>query len=375
MKHKKSQRVVIFVVLLLLALFGILYADDDSKKSHGAKASEDQAAVGDSKSADDGTGYASTGSTVDDSKAANFYDPGKYNTFVGYYAGLFNSKGYHNTFLGGQAGYANTTGFRNTFVGVSAGIKNTEGMYNTFLGFGSGQYNTTGKQNTFLGYNAGYSNEASNNTFLGFKSGNFNTTGGSNTFVGYNAGYSNKTGNENTFLGLGAGYNSSGARNVFIGNKAGYNESGSDKLYIANGSADSNVLIYGDFSEGKVGIGKTDLSYSLDVNGTIQGQNIVNPSDVRLKKHIKPIKNALDNVTHLRGITFRWKDKKKDKKQLLGVIAQELETVFPEVVSTDNNGYKSVDYSSLVAPLIEAVKELKAENEALKERLEALEKK
>jgi hypothetical protein len=192
--------------------------------------------------------------------------------------------------------------------------------------------------------------------------------------LGTNSGKSNKTGNDNTFVGFKAGYNSVGSRNVFIGNNAGYNESGSDKLYIANGPNPNNILIYGDFSNVKVGIGKTDPAYTLDVNGTIHGDT-VNPSDVRLKKDVKPIKNALDNITQLRGITFRWKDNKKDNGQHLGVIAQEVETVFPEVVFTDNNGYKSVDYSKLAAPLIEAVKELKAENDALKARLEALEKK
>lgn len=58
----------------------------------------------------------------------------------------------------------------------------------------------------------------------------------------------------------------------------------------------------------------------------------------------------------------------------IGVIAQEVETVFPELVHTDKEGYKSVSYSNLVAPLIEAVKELKQQNETLNNRVEALEK-
>jgi len=98
-------------------------------------------------------------------------------------------------------------------------------------------------------------------------------------------------------------------------------------------------------------------------------------SDVRYKKDLKPIENALDRVIQLRGVSFNWKDESMGKGQQLGVIGQEVEKVFPEVVSTDSDGYKSVAYSQLVAPLIEAIKELKAENETLKVRIETLEKK
>ncbi len=112
-------------------------------------------------------------------------------------------------------------------------------------------------------------------------------------------------------------------------------------------------------------------------------------SDLRLKNNINPITNALDKISNLRGVKFHWNDKTKDNGQQLGVIGQEVEKVFPEVVSTDDRGYKAVAYSNLVAPLIEAVKELKsqnekayksikelkAENDSLKARIETLEKK
>jgi hypothetical protein len=126
-------------------------------------------------------------------------------------------------------------------------------------------------------------------------------------------------------------------------------------------------------SSGNVGVGKTDPSYKLDVNGTIRGNN-VSPSDVRLKKEIKTIENALERVTSLRGTNFKWIDKESDNNLQMGVIAQEVEAIFPEVVSTDAQGYKSVAYGKLVAPLIEAVKELKAENEMLKAEVKELQK-
>jgi hypothetical protein len=130
---------------------------------------------------------------------------------------------------------------------------------------------------------------------------------------------------------------------------------------------------------GNVGIGTTspDSSYKLDVNGYIRATGCNCDSDMRLKKNIEPIEDPLDLVTQLRGVTYEWIDKSKGAGRQLGVIAQEVEEIFPEVVHTDSQGYKSVDYSKLVAPLIEAIKSLKSENEDiedLKERNENLEK-
>jgi hypothetical protein len=118
-------------------------------------------------------------------------------------------------------------------------------------------------------------------------------------------------------------------------------------------------------SDGNVGIGTISPQYKLDVAGTIRGDN-VSPSDRRWKADIVPLEGALERVTQLRGVRFRWNDPSRGTGPQIGVIAQEVEQVFPEVVSTDSEGYKSVAYDRLVAPLIEAVKELKAENEALK---------
>ncbi|MHC4500335.1 MAG: autotransporter outer membrane beta-barrel domain-containing protein, partial [Planctomycetota bacterium] len=173
--------------------------------------------------------------------------------------------------IAGEAVLSNS-GTDNLFVGVGAGANNTVGERNTFSGYRAGYSNTIGEGNTFLGGEAGYSNNnAGYNTFIGFRAGRSNTSGASNTFLGPAAGYSHTTGHYNTFLGYNAGaYNETGAGNVFIGNKAGSNETGSNKLYIANDEADANVLIYGDFSTGNVGIGTTSPSAKLEVNGTVK---------------------------------------------------------------------------------------------------------
>jgi hypothetical protein len=121
--------------------------------------------------------------------------------------------------------------------------------------------------------------------------------------------------------------------------------------------------------DGNVGIGTTSPAYKPDVSGTIRGDN-VNPSDVRLKQDITPIHNPLERVAQLRGVNYRWNDENMGRGLQMGVIAQEVEAIFPEVVSTDDQGYKSVAYHKLVAALIEAVKELKTENDALKQSQE-----
>ena len=106
------------------------------------------------------------------------------------------------------------------------------------------------------------------------------------------------------------------------------------------------------------------------MNGTIRGSN-VSPSDERWKKNIKTIENALDKITALRGVSYQWKDEEKGNGTHLGVIAQEIEKVLPEVVSEDKDGYKSVAYQEIIGVLIEAIKDLKTENEALKVRLDS----
>jgi len=208
--------------------------------------------------------YQIGGSTVLSVKGSN-------NVFVGVDAGKNNAIG-DNTFVGAHAGSTNTTGRHNAFFGADAGRANTEGSYNTFMGEDAGFSNTTGIENTFLGADAGMSGTlASYNTFLGSSVGHSITTGGSNVFVGYESGGEHTTGNGNTFLGTYAGGNNiTGIGNVLLGYMAGYSESGSEKLYIANNLDTASVLIYGEFDNGRVGLGTLTPAERLDVAGTVQ---------------------------------------------------------------------------------------------------------
>ena len=101
-----------------------------------------------------------------------------------------------------------------------------------------------------------------------------------------------------------------------------------------------------------------------------------NSSDLRLKENIKVIPDALSKVSQLNGVTFDWNDKQTVYSgNDVGVIAQEVEAVLPQIVTTRENGYKAVKYERLVALLIESVKELKTLNEQLELRIFDLENK
>ena len=245
---------------------------------------------------------------------------------------------------------AGTTGSANTFIGRAAGYYNT-GYYNTFLGDLAGYSNTTGNYNTFLGDSAGYFNTTGNfNTFLGASAGYSNTTGNNNNFLGDYAGYYNTTGNYNTFLGDYAGYsNTTGYRNVFLGYQAGYNETGSDRLYIHN-SDSTSPLIYGDFN------GRT-----IQINGSLNIADASAASDISFKRDIKPLEGSLEKVTSLKGVSFAWRTDQYPEKgfrdgRQIGLIAQDVEKVLPELVKTDKDGKKSLSYDKLTAVLVEAVK-------------------
>ncbi len=121
---------------------------------------------------------------------------------------------------------------------------------------------------------------------------------------------------------------------------------------------------------GNVGIGTTSPSEKLEVNGNVKADAFYYSSDVSLKKDIQKIKNALDKIQQLEGVSFKWKE---NDKQSLGIIAQDLEEVFPELVTTDKvTGLKSVEYGNLVAPLIEAVKEQQKRIEEQQKKIEEL---
>jgi hypothetical protein len=98
--------------------------------------------------------------------------------------------------------------------------------------------------------------------------------------------------------------------------------------------------------------------WQLDMSGnmTVAG-NVTAYSDIRVKENIRTIGDALNKVISIRGVYFTRNDQEDKIKVHTGVIAQEVETVLPEVVSEDNEGKKNVAYGNMVGLLIEAIKE------------------
>lgn len=123
---------------------------------------------------------------------------------------------------------------------------------------------------------------------------------------------------------------------------------------------------------GQVGINDDTPSFMLDVNGTMRGFGITDSSDLRLKKEVRELGSSLEKILRMRAVRYRWKDETRDQDEQIGLIAQEVEKEFPEFVKSDNEGIKSVNYSHMVAPLLEAVKELAAKNKLLEEQNSAI---
>ena len=190
-----------------------------------------------------------------------------------------NTDGFNNTASGFEALYQNTTGDYNTAVGVYALDSNVANNRSTAVGYKAMQNadnRTTGQNtyNTALGAYALFgSSTPANNT------GRWNTASGdqalySNTSGNYNAAYGvyaldkNTSGNYNTAMGDSAGYNNNGDGNVFIGHKAGATKTSvSNKLYIDNDD-NTTPLIYGDFSNRRIGIGTSSLNARLQINSS-----------------------------------------------------------------------------------------------------------
>lgn len=110
-------------------------------------------------------------------------------------------------------------------------------------------------------------------------------------------------------------------------------------------------------------------SYIFNVTGDIYATaDVIAFSDARVKEDVRTVENALDKVSKLRGVTYIKKDE-DNKKRKMGVIAQEVLEVLPEVVHEDNDGYYGVSYGNIVGVLIEAIKEQQKQIDELKQEL------
>jgi len=323
---------------------------------------------------------------------------------VGSYDGTFqgalfsNTTGSNNIAVGSGALASNTTANNNTAVGYIALNENTTGV-NTAVGRQALYSNTTGTSNTAVGGNDGSTAGAlqgnttgSNNVAMGVGALSGNTTGTNTTALGYQAGYSATTGNDQVMVGYQAGKGiTSASNNICIGSNAGNYTTpiitGAQNIHIgayttASSSSASYEIVIGYISGGK---GASTGFINPNSGGVYQGNNSAAwsvSSDQRLKKNIVDNNVGLDKVVQIqvRNFEYRTEDEvtelpkhsviKKEGVQL-GVIAQELQAILPDCVKTESTGVMSVDSTDIMYHMINAIKELSAEVNALKAKVGA----
>jgi hypothetical protein len=336
---------------------------------------------------------------------AGQYNTGRTNVMIGSTAGYTVSTGQDNVFIGGGAGGdydASTdrfTGNSNVMIGKYSGFRFFGGSYNVYLGASAGS-DATGSGNIFIGPSAGQNNTGSNLLIID------NAGGGSNSALIYGD-FNSDLLRFNASVGINAAPGAAKLNVVdnttTIAVRGETSWSGSTDHYgvygFGAGSSSWNHGVYGYASGGYQAFGVWGIAsgasgYNVGVYGTASGAGnaagyfagpvtvtgtFTNPSDRNLKKDIKPLSGALDKILKVQGVSYLWKseqeledllpNKSSDGKmgvhekfnfpegKQIGVIAQDVEQVLPELVQTDADGIKSVDYIKIIPVLVEAIKE------------------
>jgi hypothetical protein len=272
----------------------------------------------------------------------------------------------------------------NTAVGYQALQALTSGIYNTASGYQALYDSLTGSRNTASGFYALYSNTTGGaNTASGFQALFSNSTGTSNTAIGELALLSNTQGNLNTALGYDAGVDtntftlpSTGVNSTFIGAYATATVDGLTNAAAIGYNAQvgrSNALVlgapagsyYGGTITANTNVG-IDVGSPSNILTVLQGGGHAisdgwdTYSSRRWKSDIQPLRGALGKVERLRGVSYTYT---ANGKRDIGMIAEEVGKVVPEVVSYEDNGKdaRGIDYARLTALLVEAVKEQQSE--------------
>ena len=247
---------------------------------------------------------AQTDNTSTGTSALNSISTGDNNSAFGVNALTANSSGGANTAIGKEALYSNTTSSSSTAVG-NYSLKNSNGFYNTAVGTYSLYENTSGARNVGIGLNSLFTN----------------TTGSYNTAIGYETYASANNASNQTIIG-----------------------------YQATGQADNSVVLGND--------AVTAIYMAEDSGATIYagnatfGGDVTISSDIRLKSNIVSLGSTLSKLLQIDGKSYEMKGKQK-----IGVLAQEIQEVFPDLIGEDTEGMLTVNYQGLVPVLINAIKE------------------
>jgi Chaperone of endosialidase len=338
---------------------------------------------------------------------------GSSNIAYGDYTLLENTTGYNNTGNGADAIGENTTGHDNTALGAGALFDNTTGLDNTSIGSGALSSNTTGSYNTAIGYLAKTaSGDLSNATAIGA---NAYVTQSNSIVLGSVNGQNGAT--ASTYVGIGLTTpqaplhihsssnpgsalpedwsamileDASNIPGILFKGTGSYSTTLSTHSWNislqpetdGSGNLYTDLLIGGEGTYPRVrfeptspyNTGGTSAFYGdVTVTGNVICGNLSETSDERLKKDIQPLQNVLPNLLKLYGYTYHWINSKMDTAQQIGVLAQEIQKVYPQLVLINSKGMFSVNYIGLIPVLLTAIKEQQKEINDISARLDKLE--
>jgi len=357
--------------------------------------------------------------------AGNTVTTSQDNTGVGSAALLANQGGDENTAVGNAALFGNSSGSNNTAVGVAALDNNSSGDSNSAEGYFALGLNTTGNYNTGVGEQAGLTNDdtyitGNSNTFLGANSFAGTGTLANATAVGAN---SEVTASNSMVLGSVSGVNGAGSNvNVGIGitapqfaldihggmlhvagsvqqdptaqgaylqwntltgstgetdflNNQGKGSGGFVFMNAASNGGGLTPLMFITGS-GKVGIGTTAPDSLLSVNGSADksgGGSWGTFSDGRLKTLHGSFTAGLSQIMKLHPVRYRYKEQNamniRDRDEHVGFVAQEVQRVIPEAVTTNSRGYLMVNNDPILWTMLNAIQQQQAEIRSLRAQL------
>jgi len=291
---------------------------------------------------------------------------GVYCTAVGVSALQTNGAGTHNTAIGAFSTYSNTTGDRHTAMGFEALYTNTDKDDNTAIGYRALKANTTGEINVAVGATALTANTSgAGNVAIGYNSLAANTTGFGNTCVGNQGSPSSTTASKITSLGYNCLTSSTGQGNVAIGYLALYdNTTGSGNTLInpIDSANNYNPVFATTTQNNRFIMGSTGVTNAyIQVAWTVV-------SDARDKTDFAPVPHGLEFVNQLQPTAYRYKQTREATEGhgpiRYGFKAQDvlaLEGSNPVIVDVEDSEKLRFNDQSMIAVLVKAIQELKAE--------------